>query len=299
MSKDELTALLNRYHLRPNKRLGQHYLIDGAVLAASIAAAKVQPGEPILEIGAGPGILTKALAIAGAEVLAVEYDRDFCRLLQAEFHNWRNVHVLVDDALRLDFASLKHGGRPYQKMVANIPYQITNPLIRRILSPDSPITVAVLLVQKEVAARLTAPAGSSERGLMTVMVEYYGQIKEILQVQPSAFWPEPRVDSTLIRLDRELSQKFAHEPIKKLTKKLTKKRTLADAQEEQAFFWFVRQCFSGKRKTLTNSMSGGLNMVKATVSAIVKEAAIAPLLRAEDLTLSQWLILFSAYRRSV
>lgn len=281
MQHDELHALLSKYHLRPDKELGQHYLLDQAILDQILKAAEISEGELVVEVGAGPGILTAALAKAGADVLAIEYARDFCRLLQAEYHNWRNVHVLCDDALRIDFATLEKEGQPYQKMVANIPYQITNPLIRKILAPGSPIKIAVLMIQKEVADRLVAKPGSSDRGLLTVMIEYYGSIRKITDVPASSFWPSPKVESAVVRVDRAAT---------------SEKNRLPDEATENAFFWFVKQGLSSKRKTLINSLSASLQKTKAETTAIVVEATIDPLARAEDLTLDQWLKLFAIYQ---
>ncbi len=277
--QQELTELLGKYYLRPDKKLGQHYLIDQVILDAIIAASDVKDNELIVEVGGGPGVLTKALAKAGAEVLTVEFDRDFCRLLGEEFHNWRNVHVLCDDALRLDFSNLKKDDRPYAKMVANIPYQITNPLIRKILEPGSVIDTAVLLIQKEVADRLMAAPSSADRGILTVYVEYYGLIEKVIDVPPAAFWPSPKVDSTVIKLTKE---------------KDPEKRLLVPDQE-QGFFWFVKQGFSGKRKKLPNSLSGGLDLSKSRTVAIVEGAGISVDVRAEDLSVEEWVRLFNSY----
>lgn len=277
MLQTELLTLLSKYRLRPDKRLGQHYLIDQSVLAKIIDAAEVQPDELILEIGAGPGTLTKELAKAGGDVLAVEYDRDFCKLLQEEFNNWRNVHILVDDALRLDLATLERDGRPYQKIVANIPYQITNPLVRKILSPGSPIKVAVLLVQKEVADRLMAPPHSSKRGLLTVMADLYATIEPVTDVPAIAFYPPPKVESTVIKITRKSTPVIA-EPI-----------------NEPGFFWLVKQGFSGKRKILINSLAASLRLPKEQATAIVEEAVIDVSARAEDLSIEDWFRLYKIY----
>lgn len=274
-NSERLRENLRQHHLHPDKKLGQHYLIDAEVLAKIVRAADVKKDELVLEIGAGPGILTKALAQAGANVLAVEFDRDFCHLLQDEFHNWRNVHVLCEDALRLDLNSLQREAKPYKKIVANIPYQITNPLVRKILSPGSQIETAVLLIQKEVAERLCAQPGNSNRGLLTVMVELYGKIESIADVPPTAFWPSPKVDSTVVRLKRAAREKpLINEP---------------------AFFWLVKQGFSGKRKVIGNSLSGGLQTPKDEANALLKRAGIDAQLRAEDLDLTQWLRLYELY----
>lgn len=278
MLHQDLLDLLYKYRLRPDKKLGQHYLIDETVLEKIIAAAAITKDELIVEIGAGPGVLTKALGNAGAEILAVEYDRDFCHLLQEEFHNWRNVHVLCDDALRLNFGDLQKEGRPYQKIVANIPYQITNPLVRKILEPGSTIKTAVLLMQQEVAERLSAKPGTSNRGILTIMVEYYGGAEIITTVPPEAFWPAPKVNSAVLRINRKENTKLNLDP-----------------QQEKAFFWFVKQGFSGKRKTLSNSIGGGLALPKDEAVELVAAANIDPLSRAEDLTLAQWTVLFTNY----
>lgn len=279
MDAISLTQLLAKYRLRPDKKLGQHYLIDETVLEKTIEAAGITPGELILEIGAGPGILTQALARVGADVLAVEYDRSFCKLLQEEYHNWRNVHILCDDALRLDLSSLERNGQPYKKIVANIPYQITNPLVRKILEPGSQIETAVLLIQKEVAERLMAKPGSSDRGILTLMVERYGRIEKVVDVPPASFWPAPQVDSTVIKIARQSEQ--------------------ASSVNETALFWLIKQGFSGKRKTLVNSLSGGLQLPKPEATAIVEEAGIDVSHRAEDLTIDDWLRLYGVYESRV
>jgi 16S rRNA (adenine1518-N6/adenine1519-N6)-dimethyltransferase len=279
MNHDELIALLHKYHLRPDKRLGQHYLIDTTILASIIEAAAIEKDELVVEIGGGPGILTRALAQAGAEVLTVEYDRDFAYLLQEEYHNWRNVHVLCDDALRLDFGGLVKEDQPYKKMVANIPYQITNPLVRKILAPGSVIETAILLIQKEVAQRLTSQPGSSNRGILTIMIEYYGKAEIVLPVPAESFWPAPKVESAVIKITRNTMN--AQSPL--------------PADQEKGFFWFVKQGFSGKRKTLSNSLSGGLALPKQEMVQLIDDAQLDQKFRAEDLSLPQWITLFKAF----
>lgn len=291
MTAIELNQLLSKYSLKPNKQLGQHYLIDETILAEIVRLAEIKPAELIVEIGAGPGILTSQLASAGADVLAIEFDREFCRLLQAEFHNWRNVHILSDDALRIDFSQLQKDGQPYRKIVANIPYQITNPLIRKILSPNSPIETAVLMIQSEVADRLTALPGSSERGLLTVMIEYYGKVSKLIDVPATAFWPSPKVKSAVVKIERTLRPNLSE------GSKAKSSLVLADEKLEQAFFWLVKQGLSSKRKTLVNSLAASLQQTKNESTAIVEEAGINLMARAEDLTLAQWLNLFSVYEK--
>jgi 16S rRNA (adenine1518-N6/adenine1519-N6)-dimethyltransferase len=279
MNRDELFALLQKYRLKPDKKLGQHYLLDESILASTIAAASIEEGELVLEIGGGPGLLTKKIAEAGADVLTVEFDRNFAKLLQEEFHNWRNVHVLCDDALRLDFSDLQRDDKPYRKIVANIPYQITSPLVRKILEPKSTITVAVLLIQKEVADRLMASPGSRDRGWLTIYAEYFGSIEKVVAVPPASFWPAPEVESTVIKIvaDKE-------------------NRKLATPELESAFFWLVRQGFSGKRKMLNNSLAGGLQLDKSAAMVLVEKAQLDGSVRPEDLSLEQWLNLFAAYQ---
>lgn len=332
MQQEELIALLYKYHLKPDKRLGQHYLVDEKVLASIIETADIKQGEPILEIGAGPGILTKALAKAGGEVLAVEFDRAFCGLLQEEFHNWRNVRVLCEDALRLDFHSKKQGVRSEEqgrivprRIVANIPYQITNPLIRKILEPGSVIEAATLLIQKEVAERLMAKPGSSERGILTIMVEVYGTIEKVMDVSTSAFWPQPKVESMVVKITRSREQGVRSKENNSVfsTRPPIKDSAMADGGEiykqgidmrsldgvypepvewarddiQKAFFWLVKQGFSGKRKMLINSLSGSLRLPKNEVAAIVKEAEVSDLARAEDLSIDDWVRLFHIYSK--
>jgi 16S rRNA (adenine1518-N6/adenine1519-N6)-dimethyltransferase len=250
----------------PKKSLGQHWLADDDSLQAMASALTVQPRDQVLEIGPGLGTLTRVLIDLGAIVTAVEFDRELARDLPKRVKSDRLV-VVEQNILSFDYTSLT----PDYKVVANIPYYLTSNLIR-ILSetPNQPIGAA-LLVQKEVAER--AAAGTGGHSLLSISAQYYWDISLGRIVKAELFTPPPKVDSQILILNRRA-------------------QPLYGTIDTMLFFQIVRAGFSGRRKTLLNSLSAGLRLDKSAVQALCESASIDSGLRAQALSLDNWYALY-------
>ena len=259
--------LLQTYNLEPKKSLGQNFLFDENVLARIVAAADLQPGDEVLEIGPGLGALTRRLAQKAERVVAVELDGRFLPILQAELAEYDNVTLIHGDILEQNPAQLFT--RPY-KVVANVPYYITGAILRHLLSAAHKPSLLVMTVQKEVAERVTAvPPNMS---LLAVSAQFYGRVQRLAAIKAGAFWPRPDVDSAVIRLD------------------LREKRPLP-LNEEAAFFRLVRAGFSQKRKQLKNNLRQ-LGLGKEEITAILEAAGVDGRRRAQTLTLAEWVAIY-------
>lgn len=248
------------------KSLGQHWLHDAASLEEM--ASSIQSGDTVLEIGPGTGTLTEVLLSKGARVIAVEKDENLIaqlsskfKLLKLELHN--------QSILEFDLTQLPAG----YKVVANIPYYLTSNLIRVLSESSNPPQEAVLLVQKEVAERIAAHAG--DMSLLSVSTQYYWEVELGRVVQAKLFTPAPKVDSQILILRRRKTPLFPH-------------------VDERVFFRIVKAGFGERRKTLSNSLSGGLRLSKEQAKALLQTAHINPGLRAQALTLDDWYTLYSS-----
>jgi 16S rRNA (adenine1518-N6/adenine1519-N6)-dimethyltransferase len=270
--------LIRAYNLDPKKSLGQHFLIDEQHLAHIIAAADLTPDDTVLEIGPGLGILTRRLAAQTGRLIAVELDDRLITILRAQFATQPHVQIIHGDILELDPAELVHAteivnrkskivNQKSYKVVANLPYYITSAVIRHLLEATHPPQRAVLMLQKEVAERICAEPG--DMSLLAISVQFYAQPALVHQVPASAFYPRPKVDSAVLRLD-VLPQPVVPD--------------IAPAE----FFRVVRAGFSQKRKQLLNPLSAGLHLAKADTIAILQQAGIDPKRRAETLALAEW-----------
>lgn len=263
----ETRDLLRAYGLHPRKALGQNFLVDRDALRDVVRAAELQPGETVLEIGPGVGTLTAALAAEGADVLAVELDEGLAGLLRARMVLKGNVRVLNGNVLHLDLAELLPAGRPF-KVVANIPYYITAPILRLFLEgPRRPDTL-VLMVQREVAERLTAVPG--KLSVLGVTTQFYADV-EVVRVVPSAsFLPPPQVDSAIVRLRPQEAPPIS-------------------VDDPDRFFRLVKAGFGEKRKQLHNALVHGLAHIPAPeIDAALVAAGIERTRRAETLSLQEW-----------
>lgn len=259
--------ILQAYHLEPKKSLGQNFLFDENVLGRIAAAADLQAGDEVLEIGPGLGALTRLLAQKAERVVAVELDGRFLPILKAELAAYDNVTLIQGDILAQDPAQLFT--RPY-KVVANVPYYITGAILRHLLSAAHKPSLLVMTVQKEVAERLTAVP--PHMSLLAVSAQFYGRVQRIATIKAGAFWPRPEVDSTVIRLD------------------LYEERPLP-LNKEAAFFRLVRAGFSQKRKQLKNNLRQ-LGLSKEAVTAVLEAAGVDGRRRAQTLTLAEWLAIY-------
>jgi 16S rRNA (adenine1518-N6/adenine1519-N6)-dimethyltransferase len=249
------------------KSLGQHWLYDQASLEAMGVAADVKASDVILEIGPGLGTLTELLVKRAERVIAVEFDEKLAAGLPQKIPA-DNLSVIQQDILNFDFTSLPHG----YKIVANIPYYLTSHLIRVISETPNPPQIAVLLVQKEVAQRVAAQPG--DMSLLSVTAQFYWQVSIAMEVSRRLFTPPPKVDSQILVLERRMS--------------------LLPEVDTKDFFRLVKAGFSQRRKTLLNSLGGGLHRSRDEVQAICLAASIDPKRRAQTLSLDEWCALYRA-----
>lgn len=266
-----LKALMAQYGLRPQHRLGQNFLIDGRVLDGIVSAAALGPEDVVLEIGPGLGTLTQRLAAQAGRVVCVELDRGLVQVLQDTVQKaYGNVEVIHGDAGRIDLHKLL-GERlaPGQKakVVANLPYYITTPLVMRLLEEGLPLSHVVVMVQKEVADRMVSPPGSKAYGALSVAVQYYTEPRVVLRVNRASFMPQPDVDSAVVSL------RFREQPP-------------VDAPPG-ALFRVVRAAFGQRRKSLVNALTS-LGVEKAAVQAALEAVGIDPGRRGESLSLEEF-----------
>jgi 16S rRNA (adenine1518-N6/adenine1519-N6)-dimethyltransferase len=254
----------------PRKSLGQHWLHDDASLDAMLEAVDIGPDDTILEIGPGLGTLTKKLVAAAKQVIAVEFDSVLALSLPQRM-SVNNLQVVEQDILRFDYTSLPAG----YKLVANIPYYLTSNLIRTLSETSNPPSQAAILVQKEVAERVAAPAGAMS--LLSITAQFYWDVSLGRVVKAELFTPPPKVDSQILILQRRAEQLFA------------------DVNPKQ-FFRLAKAGFGERRKTLRNSLSGGLHLEKAETEALLAKAGLDPGLRAQTLTLKQWHDMYVQYQ---
>lgn len=271
-SPGQLTQLFRRYNFRPRKRFGQNFLVDVNILNKILDAAEIGKGDPVLEIGPGAGALTLAAAGRGAHVVAVEVDRELVRMLE-EVLAGTSVEIVNEDFLRLDlpaFLSEKLGDSKV-KVLGNLPYYITSPIITEVLQVRSQVETMVLMVQREVADRLKASPGTKNFGSMSVFVQFYAEPQLIAPVSRNVFYPPPDVSSAIVRLTPRTSP-----PV--------------EVPSEQLFFDVVHCAFGQRRKSLINSLSDcqALGFGKEEVGEILRGARIDPTRRAETLSLEEF-----------
>lgn len=253
--------LLARHGLRAKKSWGQNFLVDEAVQARIVGAAALGPDDVAVEIGAGLGALTGRLAERAGQVIAVERDPDMIAVLEREqeLHAWRNVRVVAADALTLDLAA--QAGRPIV-VVGNLPYQITSPLIFRVIESGPAVARAVLMVQREFAERMTAPPGSKTYGRLSVMAQQLAAVEILFHVGASSFHPRPAVTSTVMRVTPRSSP-------------------LAPVRDPALFAAVVKAAFGARRKMLRRALGAAFG--PAPVAQALAAAGIAETRRAEEL----------------
>lgn len=269
-------AILRRYGLRPDKSLGQNFLIDEAALQRVVEASGLQPEEAALEVGPGLGGLTRWLAQRCRRVVAVEVDPRLLPALHEVIAPFPNVEVIQGDILALDAGQLM-GGEAGYRVVANIPYYITSALIRRLLETHPAPRGLTLTLQREVAERICAAPG--EMSLLALSVQVYGQPRLAARIPAGAFYPPPQVESAVIQVELYPQPRLpaAHLPL---------------------FFRLAKAGFSQKRKTLRNALAGGLGWKPPQSEALLRSAGIDPQRRAETLSLDEWQRLVQVYEHS-
>ncbi len=265
----EIRKLLSAHHMRPNKSFGQNFLIDRAVLQTIVDAAEINPDDEILEVGAGTGVLTQELARQARRVVAVELERDMLVLLKETTSNYSNVELVEGNLLFFDPTTVF--GQAAYKLVANLPYYITAPTFRHFLESNNPPRVLIVMVQLEVAQRIIA--GPGDLSLLGISVQFYGQPKIVARVPPQAFFPAPKVDSAILRVD-------VHPQVP------------LSLEERHRFFRVVQAGFSERRKQLHNSLTHGLHHKGEHVRSWLATASIDASRRAETLSIEEWLRLW-------
>ena len=265
--------VIKKYEFCFQKKFGQNFLIDGHVLDKIIAGAGVTKDDMVLEIGPGIGTMTQYLAEAAGKVVAVEIDRNLLPILQETLADYDNVKVIHADVLSLDLEKLvqeENGGRPI-KVVANLPYYITTPIIMALFEQHVSLANVTVMVQKEVAARMKSGPGSKDYGALSLAVQYYAEPYIVANVPCNCFMPRPNVDSAVIRLTR-----YEEPPVQ--------------VKDEKMLFKIIRASFNQRRKTLQNGLnnSSELNFTKDQIAAAIAEAGFSPSVRGAALTLEQF-----------
>ncbi|MEI6040076.1 MAG: 16S rRNA (adenine(1518)-N(6)/adenine(1519)-N(6))-dimethyltransferase RsmA [Candidatus Berkelbacteria bacterium] len=256
--------------LKPKKQLGQNFLINEEIADRIIEAANLSKEDTVVEVGPGLGVLTSRLSRVAGEVLAIEKDFDLIDKLRRGMGQ-KNLKLIHQDALWFDLGLLDK-----YKVVANIPYNITSPLIRKFIEQEPRPELLVLMVQKEVAERICAKPGDSSRGLLTLIVEFYAEAEILFEVNRKEFLPAPKVDSAVI--------------------KITPKKSLSKI-EPLLFFKIVKAGFSSKRQQIHNALAGTLRLEKDQVQKLLSDSKIDPKRRAEDLALDEWIGLALNYKK--
>jgi 16S rRNA (adenine1518-N6/adenine1519-N6)-dimethyltransferase len=262
---EDLRTALKLAGIRPHKSLGQHFLVDRSSLETIMGAADLTPRDVVLEVGPGLGVMTHPLLERTAHVTAVETDPTLAELLRRDAP--RNLTVIEEDILRFNLATLPAD----YKVVANIPYYLTSKLIRLLLESPNPPSMQSLLIQKEVAERITA--GPGKYSMLSLSVQFYAEVELVAIVERHKFWPAPAVDSAVLKITRRPSPAFEAVPDK--------------------LFRLMKAGFGEKRKQLKNSLAGGLNLNQELVEQLLADSRLGPTARAQELSLDDWSRLYA------
>ncbi len=265
--------ILKKYNFSFQKKYGQNFLVDTNILEKIVEVSGITKQDCVLEIGPGIGTMTQYLAENAREVVAVEIDRALIPILKDTLSAYDNVDIINEDILKADIrriAEEKNGGRPF-KVVANLPYYITTPIIMGLFESGVALESITVMVQKEVAERMTVGPGTKDYGALSLAVQYYCKPEVMMQVSPSCFLPKPSVGSAVIRLTR-----YKDAPVR--------------VKEERQMFAIIRASFNQRRKTLVNGLSNAaeLQMTKQDVSEALERMGLPPAVRGETLTLAQF-----------
>ena len=264
---EETIAILNKYGLRANKKLGQNFLINESIIYDIVKKANVTKEDVVIEIGPGLGSLTKELINNAKKVIAIELDPNMIDILKSRFGIFDNFEVIYGDVLKIDLEELIKGYDSV-KVVANLPYYITTPIIMKLLEDKLKIKSITVMVQKEVGERICATHKDKEYGAITVSVQYYSEPQIIIDVPKENFLPAPEVDSCVIRLDM-------------------REKPLVSLKDEKLFFRLVKGAFTQRRKTINNSLTCS-GKSKEEIIAALNKLGIDSKLRAENLSIQQY-----------
>lgn len=287
MTINEIKKLCNDFGIKPSKGKGQNFLADENVLEQIIKAADLSPKDFVLEVGPGFGVLTEQLIKDSQKVLAVELDKSLIFFLKKKFKAQKNLEILEDDILRVKNEELtKRLGSENYKLVANIPYAITKPIIQKFLTFAPKPSQITVLIQKEVAEKIVAKPG--KMSILALSVQYYGQPQIVNFVSKQSFYPIPKVDSAILNIkvnQNTLPAEFSQ---------ILTRDEMANFQEKK-LWQLIKIGFSSPRKQLQNNFSSGYKLENQEVKNRLKKAGLTELCRAEDLSLADWIRLYQQF----
>ncbi len=270
-SPNKIKETLDKYGFKFSKSLGQNFLIDGNIVRKIVSEANISKDDYVLEIGPGMGTLTEELAINAKKVVAVELDKKLLPILDETLEPYDNVEIVYGDILKIDVNNLieeKLGGGPV-KVVANLPYYVTTPIIGKLIEDNLKLDSIIVMVQKEVAERMSAVPGSKNYGSLSIFVNFYCEPKIVVKVPNTVFMPQPKIDSAVIKLDI--------------------KSDLPDIDREK-FFAVVKAAFSKRRKTILNALSTyGFSLDKEIIKEALESSGIKPEERAENISVEDFI----------
>ena len=276
-SRKATSEIIQKYRFDFRKKYGQNFLVDKNILDKIVAAADISRDDCVLEIGPGIGTMTQRLAEEAGEVVAVEIDGNLIPILEETLSGYDNVTVIHDDILKVDIEDIakRHGGRP-MKVVANLPYYITTPIIMALFEKRLPLKSITVMVQQEVADRMGVGPGTKEYGALSLAVQYYARPEIIAKVPAACFMPKPNVDSAVVRLTR-----YDEPPV--------------EVEDERWLFTLIRASFNQRRKTLANGIANaGIGIGRGQVEDALAVTGLPPTTRGETLTLKQFADLSNA-----
>ena len=268
MERGEIRKILRRYGVRPRKELGQSFLLDEHIAESIVDEAQLTEEDTVLEIGPGLGVLTEPLLRRAGRVFAVEVERGLCEALRVRLPNWENLTLLNENILEIELTRIAEEGTGKLKIVSNLPYQVTSPILNYILENRTLIQLAVLTVQNEVARRITAQPGGKAYGLLSILVQYRASPEMLFSIQPSSFYPSPRVVSTVVRLEL--------------------RTTPVLSVDEPMFLRLLKACFSQRRKMLKNTLRTSFPLTPELFGNISHQTGIDLRRRAETLSLFEF-----------
>lgn len=270
--KEETKYLMQKYHISANKNLGQNFLIEEQVVESIVAASQIEEHDIVIEIGPGLGTLTQKLLQKAKKVIAIELDNRMIEILKDRFALYDNLILLNEDVLKINFDKLleeQNAKKEQVKIVANLPYYITTPIVMKLLEDKVPAISITVMVQKEVADRLIELPGQKNTGAITYCVYYYCEPEEILKVPSNSFIPEPQVESKVIKLN-------------------IREKPPVELENEQLFFKIIKASFMQRRKTLLNGLSNSSIASKEILKQILIKMELTENVRGEDLSIEQF-----------
>jgi 16S rRNA (adenine1518-N6/adenine1519-N6)-dimethyltransferase len=260
----------------PKKLLGQNFLIDDGIASRIVEAVRIKKSDTVVEIGPGGGILTERILDCPCRLFAVELDRKLYTSLQTKLGDRKNLKLVRGDFLRFDLGLTAGSGK--LKLVGNLPYRITGPVMRKIVDDREVIDSAVFMVQKEVGERLSSSAGTKAYGPLSIFVQIYAKVEKLFSVSPESFRPRPKVSSAVVRIQ------FRTKP-------------LVNPEEAEFFFWLVKTAFSQRRKMLVNSLSASLKMPRGEFENRLTEVGLQRRCRPEEIEIDDLLNLAAVLKR--